>query len=293
MGVCLAFFLLVMSVTGFYLIHKKDLPSFKKVAVSNLFIPQKTIKKISKRLSEITFVSVTAGEESDSLLLAGTKTGLNVRQGDLWNRVPRWDGVEIKAIFLGSDRWLAGTKRGLHESIDRGIRWTMLRRGPFKMKKKHDVRTIEASPWAPSELWLGTKGDLYRSLDGGEQWERMSDLLPSEKRSRSITTIAFDSQVEGTVLIGTEGGLYIYKRNGSHAVKILDVFSETSASVTLTLDKYIDRLHTGKLFGGRLWFFYDLTAISVILFVGTGLYIWSYPKIAQKKKWRRQSPAHR
>ena len=55
----------------------------------------------------------------------------------------------------------------------------------------------------------------------------------------------------------------------------------------MTLEKYLTDLHTGKLFGDLFWPLYDLTAIAIVLFVGTGLYIWIYPTLAKRRKRRR------
>jgi hypothetical protein len=54
------------------------------------------------------------------------------------------------------------------------------------------------------------------------------------------------------------------------------------------LKKIMDDLHTGKFFAGKLILLYDLLALSLVLFVITGIHLWLAPQLI---KWRRSREA--
>lgn len=67
------------------------------------------------------------------------------------------------------------------------------------------------------------------------------------------------------------------------------------APAAVPLGKVLKDLHTGKLFGGRLFAVYDLVAVALVGFVGTGLYVWAAPLLrrAGKRKEQRAASAAR
>ena len=241
-GVALSLFLFLISITGIYLIHKDNLPSFMEVKVPGAFIPGSHAKEVRK------------------------------------NR------VEIKAILLTEQRWFTGTKELLYESLDKGKSWQVVKRGPFAKGKALETKSIEQSPDG-RVIWIGTKHGIYRSFDGGAEWEDMSDILPKGKESRHVSAIAFDPHTSSRLFIGTNKGLYAYDRGATNAIEIKGLFAVAEKiEPQVTLGKYLTDLHTGKLFGDSLWLVYDLVAIAIIFFTGSGIYIWIYPFLI---KWRK------
>ena len=109
-------------------------------------------------------------------------------------------------------------------------------------------------------------------------------------KKQDVMTIAFVPHHPTTVLFGSHRGLYRYDSD-QDIVSLVD-FSAAMATVPappMTLAKYLNDLHTGKLFAHKLWLVYDLIAIGLVLFVATGLYIWIYPKSVKWKKEREQA----
>ncbi|MFQ5544227.1 MAG: PepSY domain-containing protein [Nitrospiria bacterium] len=285
-GVVLSLFLVIISLTGWFLIHKKSLESFKEIDMPSALIPGLYEKEMRKKGKEIEAIAITAGEGAGPMLLAGTKGGLTGEKNGVPVPVSRLGGVEIKSLLLTDSRWLAGTKRGLYESLDKGAQWAPVKRGPFEKPKRVEIKILAQSPWNGNVLWAGSKKGLYQSADGGESWEKMSHILPMEKESRDLTTIAFDPNQERT-FFGTHNGLFSYQSGAEKAVSMSSLSLVAAATVEnpeVSLEKYLDMLHTGKLFGDELWILYDLTAVAMVLFVGTGLYIWLYPTLAKRRK---------
>jgi len=291
-GVVLALFVIVIGVTGVVLIHKKDLLSLKKVEVPGALIPGWYAEEMGKKGKEVKALAVGSSDPTGSVLMAGTKAGLMARQEGRWTSMGEAiGGVEVTSLLLTERRWLAGTQHGLYQSLDSGRTWEAVKEGPLGEQKKLEVKTLQLSPWDPRTIWMGTMMGVYRSQDGGGHWEEFSAALPMEEKARKVTTIAFDPRHQGVVLFGTHDGLYRYDQASGVSESIeIDQMSAVAAAAKprMTLDKYLTDLHTGKLFGDKLWALYDLTSIGLILFVGTGLYIWIYPTLAKRRKAREQ-----
>jgi len=293
-GVVLSLFLVIISLTGFFLIHKKSLDSFEETDVPNFMIPGLYQREMLKKGKEVEAFAMTSDDGSGPSLLTGTKSGLKGEQNGLPVSASRLGGLEIKSLLLTDVRWLAGTKRGLYESIDKGIRWDLVKRGPFENSKKIEIKVLEQSPWDANILWAGGKKGLFRSADGGEGWKILSHILPDEKESRDLTTIVFDPDHQGRVFFGTHNGIFAYQSGANRAMAMASLTLASTPLVQnpqISWEKYLDMLHTGKLFGDVLWLLYDLTAIAIILFVGSGLYIWMYPSLAKRRKKREKAAA--
>lgn len=290
-GVVLAVFVAVIGVTGLVLVHKKDLTSvLRTTEVSGALIPGWYAREMAERTREVKVIAVATDDPPGSILLAGTKAGLMIQQENRWARAGGGlDGVEITALLATDERWLVGTHRGLYQSLDRGRTWVPIKEGPLGGGKKLEVRTLQSSLSHPRFVWMGTQNGLYRSRDAGAHWEDVSAVLPVDEKARHVVAIAYAPGHQDTVLLGTHNGLYRYDQ-GSGEVSELGgtqlALLATAATPRMALDKYLTDLHTGKLFADRLWLLYDLTAISFVLFVGTGLYLWIAPALARRRKIR-------
>jgi len=292
-GVVLALFVIVIGVTGVVLIHKKDFRSLKETEVPGAFIPGWYSEEMGKKGKEVKALAVGTDDSTRGVLMAGTKAGLMARQEGRWMQMGEAiGGAEVTSLLLTERRWLAGTQHGLYQSLDSGRTWEAVKEGPLGEQKKLEVKTLQTSLRDPETIWMGTMMGIYRSQDGGEHWEDLSAVLPMEEKARHVATIAFDPRHPGVVLFGTHNGLYRYDQASgvSESMEIEQMSAiAVAAKPRMTLDKYLTDLHTGKLFGDKLWALYDFTSIGLILFVGTGLYIWIYPTLAKRRKAREQA----
>lgn len=294
LGVTLAVFTLVISLTGFVLIHKKEWKWMKEIEVASWMIPgwyQEEMKQRSKEIKSLALVPEAHAAKGP--IMAGTKAGLAVGDGEQWTAgTLQAKGEEVSSLLVTPGAWLAGTHRGLYRSTNHGQSWVLVTAEIWPKPEKLEVRTLARSLQEPDTIWMGTKMGLYRSMDGGAQWEDLTPQLPNKERAREVTALAFPGDQEGIVLIGTHNGLYHFDSQAGTMTALntegLGRLAEAKAP-HVTLDKYLTQLHDGKLFGDKLWVLYDLTSWSLVLFVATGLYIWIYPKSVKRRKAREQA----
>lgn len=294
LGIALALFTLIISLTGFVLIHKKEWKWMKNIEVTSWLIPGWYADEMAKKGKEIKSLAfVPEAHAAKATILAGTKAGLASRQNGTWTASSlQAGGEEISSLLIASEQWFAGTHRGLYRSRDKGETWELVKSDLWQKPERLEVKTLAQSPEDLHTIWMGTKMGLYRSMDGGSHWEDFTHYLPDEEHAREVTALAFPAGLREVVLIGTHNGLYRYDGQAmTMAALNTDGLTQLSQTQTphLTLDKYLDKLHDGKLFGDKLWLLYDLTAWSFVLFVATGLYIWIYPKSVKRKKEREQA----
>jgi len=299
-GIGLSVFILVITVTGFVLIHEKEWKWLKKVDVPDALIPGWAAEGMIKKAGHIKAMSVVpAPNGGEPVLMAGTPVGLLTQDNGTWKSSAMTTGpVEVTAMLLTTRQWLIGTNRGLFQSDDEGRNWAAVTEGALGKSKGMKISTIQQSPFDSQTVFLGTKMGAYRSTDGGSHWESLNDRFPPTtamaedkemlEKAREVNTIAFDSNRPEMVFFGTQRGVYRYDQQ-SDLVVSLDLGQMVALAATtapkMTLGKYLNDLHTGKLFADKLWTLYDLTALSLVLFVGTGFYIWIYPKSV---KWRKE-----
>lgn len=303
-GIALSGFILVITITGFVLIHKKTWTWMKGIEVPQSLVPgwasQESIRK-AKNIKAL--AAVPTGQSTQ--LVAATAAGLFAQDSRGWRSAGMPPGrVEVTSLLMTENRWLLGTHKGLFESEDHGVSWAPLRDESRGLPSRAKIAAIAQHPADAGTLFLGTKMGPYLSTDGGLHWIGLGDRFPfpeggapdqeTLEKTREIMTIAFDPQRADLAYFGTHYGIYRYDRS-ANAVSVLDLAPVAAlagtAAPTMTLDKYLTDLHTGKLFGDKLWTLYDLTAIGLALFVATGLYIWIYPKSVKWRKEREQARA--
>lgn len=301
-GIVLSVFILVITVTGFALIHKKTWTWMKTIDVPQGLVPTWAAQESGRKAKDIKALAVVpSGQESQ--LVAGTPAGLFAQNAGGWQPVGMPPGrIEITSLLVTESRWFLGTHRGLFESEDQGRSWTPVRDESRGLPARVKITAIRQNPADAGAIFLGTKMGPYLSTDGGLHWVGLGDRLPMPEgpapdqealeKAREVMTIAFDPQRPGLVYFGTHHGLYRYDQRAD-TMSALDLEPVAALAATaapkMTLEKYLTDLHTGKLFADKLWTLYDLTALSLVLFVATGLYIWIYPKSVKWKKEREQA----
>lgn len=300
-GIVLSVGVLAITVTGFALLHDKSWKWLKRTEVPAFLIPAWSLEGEKGKAKDVKALAATTAGGAAGPLVVGTKTGLY--QGDGAGVKPLAFPAgqpEVTAILLDDERWLVGTPRGLLYSTDRGSSWDMMSEGPWSQAKRTKVNTLAADPVSPHTIYAGTKMGLYRSTNGGVNWENLSDRTEAVaeetgeaedmEKAREVMTIAFEPSQPATVWVGTHRGLYRYDaQTGAFSSIAIGAALAGMPAAPMTLAKYLNDLHTGKLFAHKLWIVYDLIAIGLVLFVATGLYIWIYPKSVKWKKEREQA----
>ncbi len=301
-GILLSVGVLVITVTGFALLHEKSWKWLKRTEVPDILVPALAVERERAKALDVKALASPRGDAAGGIVI-GSKSGLYQKSaaGIATMALPAGQ-AEVTALWLGEERWLVGTSRGLFFSTDYGRSWDAVVDGPWGDTKRPRVNVLAASPVSPSTIYAGTKTGVYRSNDGGVHWDDLSKRLADAasragdeeemEKKQDVMTIAFEPNHPTTVLFGSHRGLYRYDSD-QDTVAPVD-FSAAMASVPappMTLAKYLNDLHTGKLFAHKLWIVYDLIAIGLALFVATGLYIWIYPKSVKWKKEREQARA--
>lgn len=300
-GIVLSIGVLVITVTGFALLHDKSWKWLKRTEVPSLVVPALAVEGERGKSQDVKALATTTDGNTEGPVVIGTKAGLYQTSGDGIAPLALPAGeTEITALLLSDERWLVGTPRGLFSSLDHGKSWDAITDGPWGETKRARVNALAASPASSNTVYAGTKMGVYRSLDGGAHWDDLSGRFAEAashtgaseeaEKKQDVTTIAFAQDHPATVLFGSHRGLYRYESDEDRLSMVdLSAAMANVAAPPMTLAKYLNDLHTGKLFAHKLWVLYDAIAIGLVLFVATGLYIWIYPKSVKWKKEREQA----
>ncbi len=286
-GVALSLCVTVLAVTGLILIHQKEWTWLKAIEVPPALIPHWAATAMAQKGGQVKALALQRTSDSVSPdVLVGTKAGLYAWRDGRWTSVPSLPNqLEVTALLLMKSRWLIGTQQGLYTSTDAGETWTP-HPGPdgTAMGK---ITTLQRNGHGSTTLYAGSKTGAYASTDGGEHWRSLAGESGAAAGLRTeISSIAIDPERPDHVFFGTKHGIYRY-HSGTGAVETI-AFAPlqillAAQPTPMALDAYLNDLHTGKLFGDKLWSLYDLTAIGLVLFVGTGVYMWIYPKLRRRQ----------
>lgn len=293
-GMSLALFVSLLAVTGLALIHQKSWTWLKRVDVPVSLVPTWGTAMMTQKAGQIKALAIDHGADTAGVdLVAATKSGLFGQKSGRWSLLmPAADQPEVTAVLIMESRWLIGTQQGLFKSDDAGETWTASGEEGRPMGK---ITTIQRSPSQPDILFVGSKTGAHISRDSGGHWTALAGPSGSATDlATEITVIAFDPSQLDYAFVGTKRGLYRYhQKAGTVEAVDLEPLERLVAAMPMkmTLDVYLNDLHTGKLFGDRLWPLYDLTAAALVLFVGTGVYMWIYPKLRRGRLgFGRESP---
>src|SRR3989442_1322340 len=174
---------------------------FETVAISKR-TPQKSRKPVQKRpvkkaqpkempaapssaqlTKEVDEITSFVDNEGHLTLLAATMDGLyrTTNEARGWERV-NIDGYEangrVYSVSTHKDtprKIFAGTKQGLFMSLDGGVSWQHVERGPGDIS----VRSIAQDPRDAQLVIVGTNQYIFRSTNGGRTWVRRGGGLPS------------------------------------------------------------------------------------------------------------------
>lgn len=286
-GVGLSLFVLALTLTGLALIHQKGWAWLKHVDVPTSLIPAWGTAMTAQKTGHIKVLAIDPETNKERAnLVAATKAGMFAQQAGQWSPLqPAADQPEVTALMIMGSRWLVGTQQGLFTSDDAGKTW--LAKSDAGNRPMGKITTIQRSPSRPDVLLAGAKSGAYISRDAGEHWTTLAGPPGSgADLTTEISVIVFDPSQRDYAFLGTKRGLYRYHQESATVEAVdLETLERLIAAipVKMTLDVYLNDLHTGKLFGDKLWPLYDLTAAALIFFVATGIYMWIYPTLRRRQ----------
>ena len=286
-GILSAVFVLILSVSGFLLMHPEEF-GIEQAQVSGKYLPAKyfQVHQARRRIQSLATVS-----GSGQILYAGTDIGVYRSQdgGKSWLQTNQGlfdhnilslliDPKEPNTIY-------AGTHRGVFKSEDAGDTWSdwFDETSGLTHTKIHD---LAVHPDNPQVLFAETDGGIFQSLDAGENWQSVSSgqSLQIVEFSASNPDILYASGKTGTIRSNNSGRDWsLVWGNALHAITTL-------ASLNTDPEFLYSGTLTGlyKSFnGGRNWIpdpAFKKTSINAIfvnpsnlsqIYIGSGAKIYS------------------
>jgi len=281
-GLLIAIFILVLSVSGFLLMHPEEF-GIEQAQISGKYLPSKYFQVHSAR-RRIQSLATTS-----QFLYAGTdigvyrsedggKTWLQINQG-LFNQ-------HINSLVIAeSETIYAGTDNGVFKSEDGGDTWSDWFDEAAGLTHTK-INDLALHPENPDILFAATDGGIFQSLDAGESWEA---VFPGQ----SIQTIIFSASTPDILYgAGKEGSL----RSNNGGKDWSSVWANTlpTATTLVSLNTDPEFLYSGSPTGlyksfnnGRNWATdstFKKTPVSAIfvdpsnlskLYVGSGEHLYS------------------
>jgi len=249
LGIWTALLVLMLSITGILLVHKKEL-GLNKFTVR---LPGGSSYAEAEPLQMLTI---------DNLAIVATKQGLYVRKNNAWLRTLTTGVRSMKHI---DGRLYVASREGIFESGDNGEQW-------LQHLPAQDIRTFV---YNDNQLMAAsTTGIFIRSGNSG-QWNRMGS--------------EFKKTLDVRELVSNNGTLWLVAKEGVFSLIDGKLLKETTKlsidkSEQVELQKIITDLHNGKIGGGILVTAIDLTAAGLIFLTVSGIWIWWVPHRKKQKK---------
>jgi hypothetical protein len=239
-GLITALIVVIVSVTGVLLVHKKTL-GLDKFAIS---LPGYSVPALADA-SDI----VQVGEH----LLVNTKQGVFVQVDGEWRGILP---VQTRQLIRQDGFVYICAKNGLYRSND-GLTWQNLMPG-------QDVRTLYFSSTGMISV---TEKGVFRHQE--ESWTQIASFGKKPLDVRKVLATK-----DGYLLAAKEGIFSVAAEGKLNAISL--PIPETGAT-PVSLQRIITDLHNGEFFGRLGYLAIDATGIGLVLLSLTGAYIWYLP----------------
>ena len=251
LGLWTALLVLMLSITGILLVHKKEF-GLNRIMVR---LPGGTSPAAAEPWQIVTM---------DNSAIVATKQGIYIQQGKEWLRTLP---VAVRNLKLVEGRLYAAARDGLYESDNGGLQWQ-------RNLPSLDVRALDHNT---EQLLVATTTGIYTRSDADGRWNQLGGQF---KKLLDVREIA---RHDGIIHLVAKEGLFRLDKGVLKQEKLL---VPAGAAEPMELQKLVSDLHNGKLGGTLLITFIDLTALALIFLSASGIWIWWVPR---KKKVPRAS----
>ena len=203
--VCAGFFI-ILSISGFILMHYDSL-GLNHVVISGKFLPDKYFQLAASKRS-IQTISAT----ENGILYVGTNYGLYRSQdeGKTWTQLEQGlfnQNIHALAMDPAENSVLyAGTSGGIFKTEDGGDHWTDWFDASSGLTNG-EVNDLIIHPDDSEKLFAATEGGLFYSEDAGDSWELLFDAKGIEK-GIPVKLVRLSSVDPSDIYIATENGMY-------------------------------------------------------------------------------------
>lgn len=241
-GLVTALVIVIVSVTGILLVHKKEL-GLNKVSVP---LPGSQSPMAPDAWSAVVPVGGSP--------VVGTKQGVFRQSDEGWGlTLP----APVRRLHLHDGTIYACAKDGLHGSSDGGATWRTI-------LPKAEVTVLH---FAAGETLAATTKGIVR-LRGEGKGEELIRFPGKGMEVRELMPFA------GGYLVVAKEGIYTLTSEGGLVPAVLPAGKKGRS---VELQKLVTDLHTGAIIGGWGMVLADLAAVGLVLLTISGIWLWYRP----------------
>jgi len=243
LGIWTALLVLMLSITGILLVHKKEF-GLNRIMVR---LPGETSPASAEPMQIVTINGST---------VVATKQGIYLLQSKEWVRTLP---VAVRNLKQIDGKLYAATRDGLYESENGGMQWQ-------RHLPSQDVRALD---YSTKQLIAATTTGIYTRSGAAGTWDKLGDQF---KKPLDVREVALH---DDTIQLVAKEGVF---RLDNGKLKKEKLLVPVGTAEPMELQKLITELHNGKLGGVLLITAIDLTALTLIFLTVSGLWIWWVPR---------------